>query len=242
MPPVANLPPVSMTPVANCRRYQQHQRQICHQYQRHRWQIFPPVSLVLLTLVANLPPVSTIPAANCRRCQWRQWQIATGINDTDGKFATGVVDNGGKYREQYQAADTLKWTWRQKFIYMLTLLPKGAQAKLLKFFCLKIFSICHRCRWHRWCTLSREYLREFSKKIWNGRNGLLRCFGETDSWKNQKSKISWHCSFKYYILAARGHSYVALLKKKFSLICWAVDLQSFWYSQCAQNFNHSRLK
>ncbi len=30
--------------------------------------------------------------------------------------------------------------------YMLTLLPKGAQSKLLKFFCLKIFSIYHRCR------------------------------------------------------------------------------------------------
>jgi hypothetical protein len=47
---------------------------------------------------------------------------------------------------------------------MLTLLPKGDQTKLLKIFCLKIFSICHRCR-HRWCTLSREYLREFSKKF-----------------------------------------------------------------------------
>ncbi len=28
-----------------------------------------------------------------------------------------------------------------------------------------IFSICHRCRWHRWQTLSCEYLREFSKKF-----------------------------------------------------------------------------
>jgi hypothetical protein len=33
----------------------------------------------------------------CHRCQRRQWQIATGINDT-----------GGKYWQQYQAAVTLK--------------------------------------------------------------------------------------------------------------------------------------
>ncbi len=37
--------------------------------------------------------------------------------------------------------------------------------KVSKFFWLKIFSICHRCRWHRWQTLSCEYLREFSKKF-----------------------------------------------------------------------------
>jgi hypothetical protein len=33
------------------------------------------------------------------------------------------------------------------------------------------------------------------EKNWNGRNGILRCLGETDSWKKQKSKISWHCLF-----------------------------------------------
>ncbi len=79
--PVAKLPPVSTTPAAK----------------------LPPVSM---TPVANLPPVSATPAANfytifasvvdiggkfvCR------WQIATGINDTGGKFAAGVVDTGGK--------------------------------------------------------------------------------------------------------------------------------------------------
>ncbi len=46
-------PPVSTTPVANCRRYQRHRRQICHRYQRHRRQILPPVPFVLLTPVAN---------------------------------------------------------------------------------------------------------------------------------------------------------------------------------------------
>ncbi len=34
------------------------------------------------------------------------------------------------------------------------------------------------------------------EKILNGPNGVLRGLGETDLWKNQKSKISWHCPFK----------------------------------------------
>ncbi len=59
----------------------------------------------------------------------------------------------------------LKVNLKAKFIYMFPLLPKGDQTKLLKFFWLKIFSICHWCRWHRWQTLSCEYLREFLKKI-----------------------------------------------------------------------------
>jgi hypothetical protein len=54
---------------------------------------FPPFSLALLIPAANLPTVSTTPVA---------------INNTGGKFATGVVDTGGKYWQQYQAAVTLK--------------------------------------------------------------------------------------------------------------------------------------
>ncbi len=108
----------------------------------------PPVPLVSLVLVANLlpvpsvsmnpvgelPPVSTTPVA---------------VNDTSGKEW-----------EQYEAANTFQWTWRKKFIYMLTLLHKGVQTKYLKHFWLKIFSICHWCHRNRWCTLRCKYLRE----------------------------------------------------------------------------------
>jgi len=59
----------------------------------------------------------------------------------------------------------LKVNLKRKFIFMLTLLPKGVQTKYLKFFWLKIFSICHRCQRHRWCILSCGYLGEFSKKF-----------------------------------------------------------------------------
>ncbi len=46
-----------------------------------------------------------------RRCRWYRWQVMW----------------------QYQTAYTLKWTCRKKFIYMLTLLPKGVQT-ILKLF------------------------------------------------------------------------------------------------------------
>ncbi len=35
------------------------------------------------------------------------------------------------------------------------------------------------------------------EKIWNGLKGILRGWGETDSWKEPEAKISWHCPFKY---------------------------------------------
>jgi hypothetical protein len=54
---VANLPPVFLTPVANC-----------HLYQEHQWnwgQNLQPVSLIA---VANLPPVSLIPMLHLVLC------------------------------------------------------------------------------------------------------------------------------------------------------------------------------
>ncbi len=57
--------------------------------------------------------------------------------------------------------------------------------------------ICRRCRWYRWCTLTCEYLREFSKKFETVLMGYPTLgLGETDSWKKLVAKISWHCSFK----------------------------------------------
>ncbi len=55
-------------------------------------------------------------------------KFATSVNDTSGKFAIGVNDVGGKQWEQ------LSNYWQlimnvKKFIYTLTLLPKGVQKK-----------------------------------------------------------------------------------------------------------------
>ncbi len=92
----------------------------------------------------KLPPVSTTPAANlplsgindtggkfCHQfplCCWHRWQICRRCQRYRRQIATGINDTGSKW-EQYQAAYTVKWTWRQKCIYMLTLLPKGALTK-----------------------------------------------------------------------------------------------------------------
>ncbi len=106
----------------------------------------PPV-----TPAANLSP-SITPAAHCHRYQRHQWQITW---------------------EQYQTADTLKWTWRIKIIYMLTLQPKGVQtSKQLKLFWMKFFSSCHWCQRHRWCTLSCKYLLKALKG--NGGNWVMK--------------------------------------------------------------------
>jgi hypothetical protein len=61
---------------------------------------------------------------------------------------------------------------------MFTLLPKGVQTKLLKFFCLKVFSIC----------LELRISQRIFEKIRNDPNGIIRGLGETDSRKKLEAK------------------------------------------------------
>ncbi len=52
-------------------------------------------------------------------------------------------------------------------------------------------TICHRCCWHRWCTLTCEYLRECSNKFEkNDPSVIFRGLGDGDSWKKTWSKKS----------------------------------------------------
>ncbi len=48
----------------------------------------------------------------------------------------------------------------------------------------------HRYQRHRWCTLSYEYLHEFSKRFVTALMGYSGAWGKLK--KNLKSKISWH--------------------------------------------------
>ncbi len=57
-------------------------------------------------------------------------------------------------------------------------------------------AICHRCHWHRRCTLICEFLREFSKKFDMILMLLSGTWGKVIHEKNLKQKISWHCPFK----------------------------------------------
>jgi hypothetical protein len=109
-----------------------------------------------------------------------------------------------------------KVNWKAKiYIYGNSTIQRCPN-KIIKIFCLKIFSICHRCRWHRWCTLSREYLREFSKKFEKTVLVHSYAWGKLIHEKNQKSKISWHFHFKLVLAQA----YTCLRHKRFiGLVC-----------------------
>ncbi len=170
-------------------RCQRHRWQICRRCQLHRWQIAAGINNTGSKFATVINAIGgkffhQFPLCCwhrwqicqwcqwsrrqiCRRCQWRRWQIMGTIS-------------GCRH---------LKVNLKQKFIYMYY--PKGVQTKLLKFFCLKIFSICYRCCWHRWCTLSHEYLREFSKKfemavvVYSEAWGKLIHEKKTRSWKSR---------------------------------------------------------
>ncbi len=52
----------------------------------------------------------------------------------------------------------------------------------------------------RWCTLSCQYLREFAKKFEMILIGYSGPWGKQIHAKNLRSKISWHCPFKGWLL------------------------------------------
>ncbi len=125
MTPVANLPQVSLIPVAICHWRRWHRRQICCQYRWHQWQIchrcqqhkgnwwqnLPPVSLIPL---ANLPLVLLIPAAICHRCHWHRWQIC--------------------HRCRWHRWCTLTWEYLREFskkFEMIQMLLSGAWGKVI---------------------------------------------------------------------------------------------------------------
>ncbi len=133
-----------------------------------------------------LPPVSTTLAKLVEK-------FATGIVDTGGKFATGINNTseiGGKicrrphwYRQQF----CRRCRWHR-------------------------WQICHRCRWYRWCTLTCDYLREFSKKFETVLMQYSGAGGKLIHQKNQKQKISWHCPFNMWISLLKSTKKNFLLK------------------------------
>ena len=68
---------------------------------------------------------------------------------------------------------------------MLTLVPKKGVQKIIKTFLIFRFPTGVI---PTGVTLSCDYLDEFSKKILNGPNGIIRDLGETDSRKKPEAK------------------------------------------------------
>ncbi len=70
--------------------------------------------------------------------------------------------------------------------------------KYFKKFYLKFFLFSRRCRWHRWTTSIRDYLREFSKKNEMVLLGYSGARGTQIYEKNLKAKVSCQTPFKTF--------------------------------------------
>ncbi len=172
----------------NSRRYSQ--LKVWHRYQRHRWQmekifnqknfnnfIWSPLgSRGNIYINFRLQVHFQISAA---------WYCSDYfVIDTGGKFATGVVDSGGNLQPpSLTPAANLPPV-------SLTPVANLPPVSLIP------AAICHQRRWHWWCTLTCEYLREFSKKFKMILMLLSGPWGKVIHEKNLKQKISWHCPFK----------------------------------------------
>ncbi len=81
----------------------------------------------------------------------------------------------------------LKKNLKERIYLYVNSTTQRCSNKIIKFFWLKIFSICHL--WT--ANISANFRKNLKRPCWNTQ-GL----GETHSWKNLKSKISWHCPSK----------------------------------------------
>ncbi len=72
--------------------------------------------------------------------------------------------------------------------------------------------VANGCQRHRWCTLSCEYLREFSKKFEMALKEYSGAWGKLIYEKNQKSKISWHCPFNLYQIIYSTYSVIYIYR------------------------------
>ncbi len=96
----------------NSRRYSQ--LKVCHRCQRHRWQMEKTFKLKNFNNFVWTPLGSgvIIYINFCRRCSWSRWQFPTGVVDTGGKFAAGIVDTG--VQNGVQICRRCRW-YRGKF-------------------------------------------------------------------------------------------------------------------------------
>ncbi len=93
--------------------------------------------------------------------------------------------------------------------------PFGIRANISTIFFFKLTLRCkqsdivpiifHRCRWYRWCTLTCEYIREFSKKF----ETTLMLF--SGAWKKMIHKKTWN---------KKSRDTVPLKQAAYNKTCW----------------------
>ncbi len=152
-----------------------------------------------------MTPVVNFATLNQWYC-WYWWQ-PTSVNNTGGKFVAGVNDTVGKLlpASTTPAVNLTPVSWplvanngnnirlltplsdlkEQIYLYVNSTTQRCPN-KLIKLFWFKIF--CHLPLGTSAVNISVNFW-----KNWNALpNGMLRGLGETDSWKNLKSKFFWH--------------------------------------------------
>ena len=113
------------------------------------------------------------------------------VVDTGGKFATRVNDTGGKQREQLSNCWQInKWTWKKKFIHMLTLQPKGVQKKSYNFSDWRFFPFSTGVNDIGGASWAVNISANFREKFFKCPNGILRVLEATDWWKKTWSQKS----------------------------------------------------
>jgi hypothetical protein len=163
----------------------------------------PPVSM---TPAANLPPVSMTPAANFATsppCAVDTGgKFATGVNDSGGKFAAGVNDYGGKLPpvsttpaanlptvsltpwqilRAISGCRHLKVNLKAKIYIYVNSTTQRCPKKIIKTFLLEDFFHLPPVSLTPVVHHEPRISPRIFEKIRNGRNGILRCLGETDS-------------------------------------------------------------
>ncbi len=158
------------------------------------WISFPPAPETVSNLFEN-------SRRYCHRCLWHRWQMEKIFNQKNNFIWSPLGSRGNIYINFcLQVHFQVSAAW-----YCSNYLPpvSTTQGKLVakfasgvvdtKFAAGVLAAICHWCYWHRWCTLTCEYLRQFSKKFEMILMLLSGALGKVIHEKNLKQKISWHC-------------------------------------------------
>ncbi len=132
------------------------------------------------------------------RCRWHRWQMEKIFNQKNFNYFVWTplgsrVTININFCLQVHFKESAAWYCFH--ILPLVLLTQVANLPPVSKTLAKLVANCQRCRWYRRCTLTCEYLREFSKKF---KTVLMGYSGAGWNWptKNQKKKISLHCTFK----------------------------------------------
>jgi hypothetical protein len=148
----------------NSRRYSQ--LKVDHLYQQHRWQTCHRYQRHLRQI---LPPVSVvllISVANLPRCRRHRWQTMR------------LISGWGYFKVNWKA---------NNYIYVNSTIQRCPN-KIIKIFLIEDFFHLPPVSATQVVNLELWISPWILEKIWNGPNGILWGWGETDSWKEPEAK------------------------------------------------------